>query len=822
MLTILSSAFAQKTLKGKVTDKSSSQPLSGATISFGSKNGTATDKEGRFSIECGKANYITISYVGYISQTVNVKNCDEFLNINLSALGQNLENVEITATSSENKSLLSQPVSITKLGTPDLKRGQGVFFDDVIQTSVPGVSMNRRSVSGGQQFNIRGYGNGSRGTRGISSNFDGQGYKVYLNGIPVTDAEGITTLDDIDYASVDNAEIVKGPAGTLYGQAIAGAINLKISAPGKGKTSIAQNTQFGNYGFFRSTTQATIGNEKNSVMLSYGKQKSDGFANHNKSHKDFVNFAADFTASEKQSISTFVGFTDSYDERLGELTIAQWDNNDYSGNPNYIKNNAHSHVVTFRAGVSHNYNFNKNISNTTSVFGMGFRSDVSSAGGWTDKNSVNYGFRTSFNTKFNVSENATLSGVTGMEIQSQDAQALGYNMKASPFDPNPSVFTLGVSPYWIINANTSNTAYKTTPTAFFTEWTLALPQDLSITAGLGSSRQRIILDDRLNSGSVTSLKPSHFDTTYKNMVSPHFAINKIFNKGISVYASYSTGYKAPVSSYFFITTPQVGVGNPPPAFATSRINSTLKPEKGVQFEIGTKGTIIDDKLVYQVSLFSLQFKNKMTSVAVPIPATPPTTTAYSYMINGGDQIHKGLEAAIKYSLVKNGSSFFSNVTPFLNFTYSDFKYGDNFVYKTGGNTANGGIDTVNFSGLNVFGTPKVMASWGIDAATNIGFYASFSHLYKDPLNFALERITQNPESYALRRATSYNLLNMKFGFRKSVSSHIDLDVFFGVNNLTNTKYPIMVFINQLQDAYIPAPPKAVVFGGINLKYNFGK
>jgi iron complex outermembrane receptor protein len=70
--------------------------------------------------------------------------------------------------------------------------------------------MNRRTVSGGQQFNIRGYGNGSRGTRGISSNFDGQGYKVYLNDIPITDAEGNTTLDDIDYASIDNAEIVKG------------------------------------------------------------------------------------------------------------------------------------------------------------------------------------------------------------------------------------------------------------------------------------------------------------------------------------------------------------------------------------------------------------------------------------------------------------------------------------------------------------------------------------------------------------------------------------------------------------------------------------
>ena len=212
----------------------------------------------------------------------------------------------------------------------------------------------------------------------------------------------------------------------------------------------------------------------------------------------------------------------------------------------------------------------------------------------------------------------------------------------------------------------------------------------------------------------------------------------------------------------------------------------------------------------------------MTSVAVPVPATPPTTTAYSYMINGGDQNHKGIEAAIKYSIIKDGKGIFSNVTPFLNFTYSDFKYGDNFIYKTGGTTSGGGIDTVNYSGLDVFGVPRVMSSLGIDAATNIGIYASLSHLYKDPTNYALERLTQNPESYALRKYTSYSLLNLKLGYRKSVTSHIDLDVFFGVNNITGTRYPIMIFVNQLPDAFIPGPKKAVTYGGFNIRYNFGK
>ena len=66
---------------------------------------------------------------------------------------------------------------------------------------------------------------------------------------------------------------------------------------------------------------------------------------------------------------------------------------------------------------------------------------------------------------------------------------------------------------------------------------------------------------------------------------------------------------------------------------------------------------------------------------------------------------------------------------------------------------------------------------------------------------------------------SYTLLNGKLGYRHSLSAHFDLDVYFGATNITNTKYPIMVFVNQIPDAYI-CPRDAQVFGGVNLKYNF--
>jgi iron complex outermembrane receptor protein len=337
-------------------------------------------------------------------------------------------------------------------------------------------------------------------------------------------------------------------------------------------------------------------------------------------------------------------------------------------------------------------------------------------------------------------------------------------------------------------------------TSLFTEWTLALPHDLSFTGGLGFSNMKITLDDRFNSETAT--KPSHYDTTYKSMVSPHFAINKVFNKHLSVYASYSTGYKAPVSSYFFITTPAVTTPATP---ATGKVNSVLKPEKGNQFEVGTKGELFNSRLTYQLALFHTKFTDKFTTVAVQLNST---TTAYTYMVNGGDQDHKGIEALVKYTVYQSPTGFFAAVTPFANLTYSDFKYGDNFKYQTGTTTSN--ITTVDYSGKEVAGVAKVMANLGFDINTRPGAYLNFIYNYKDGMPIT---------SDGLNRTTSYSLLNMKVGFKRPISSHFDIDAFFGANNLAGTQYPLMVFVNQLPDAYIPAPLKAVVFGGINLKYN---
>jgi len=761
------SMLAQQQLKGVVVDANTNTPLPGATVVSSGTNGTATNGNGEFTISC--TDKLTISFIGYETVETTVANCDKHLHIGLIPAKNALEEVEITATSNSDKALINQPVAIVKLSRKEINRGLGLFMDDAINANVPGVYMERRAVSSGQQINIRGYGNGV-GFRGANNNFDMQGTKVYLNGIPLTDAEGITVLDDIDFGSIGDVEVIKGPSGSLYGLAIAGVVNLKTIKPEPGRTTIGQTAMVGSYGLQRYTTSLQMGAERSSLLVNYGHQESTGFMDHNASYKDFINVAGEFRPTDKQKITTYVGYSNSYDQRGGELTIDQYKDFDYSGNTRYIKNDAHAAMTSFRAGLSHSYAFGEHVSNTTTIFGSGASLNSSSAAGWNDNNPLNYGLRSTIDFNYALQGEFRLSGIAGGEAQQQKSHPMSFSMV--PDNAN-------LDGYNIIGSPRSNQVVNSTTYSYFMEWTLAMPKGFALTAGVGVSNMTIKLDNRLAAGNT----PSHYEADYNNLVSPHVALNKVFNENLSVYASYSKGYKAPVSGNIVIS-------------ATGELNTGLKPEEGDQYEIGTKGNLMNGRLHYQVAVFQAVFSNKMTSVAVPLDSV---TTAYTYTANGGSLNNKGVEVLVKYNAFQSSTAFFSSVAPWANMTYSDFRY-DNYSFQDN-----------DYDGNPVAGVSPYTANAGIDFNTKYGFYGNINYRFKDAMPIT---------SDGRYKTWSYNLLNAKLGYRQSLGKHFDLDLFAGVNNITGTQYYNMVFINQLPDAYLPAPRKANYFGGVNLKYVF--
>jgi iron complex outermembrane receptor protein len=229
--------YAQQSLQGKVYDVYTQTPVKGAEITAAGKVLAITDVTGNFSINYNNRYEFAVTAAGYGPQSIH--GSSKQLMIGLTAVIYNLDAVTVHAGTAPN---LSGSKSVALLTRQELQRNDGLFLENALNL-VPGVRMEKRTMSGGQRITIRGYGN--------NTNFNGTGYKAYLNGIPVTDAEGTTILDDIDFSILGRVEVIKGPASSLYGSGIGGVLKMFTLKPASPGTHITQEALAGSNGLFR-------------------------------------------------------------------------------------------------------------------------------------------------------------------------------------------------------------------------------------------------------------------------------------------------------------------------------------------------------------------------------------------------------------------------------------------------------------------------------------------------------------------------------------------------------------------------------------------
>ena len=193
--------------------------LFGATV-YNSTNGksTITNEQGTFSIESksGK-NKLIISYVGFIPKTINViGNIDTSLAIVLE--NESLDEVVISGTLRQ-VSKLKSAVQI-ELYSADFFRAtpKASFFE-----AIEGINGIR------PQLNCNVCNTGDIHINGQ----EGANTMVLIDGLPLV--SGLSTvygLSGIPQSLIEQVEVIKGPASTLYGsEAIGGIINLITKLP---------------------------------------------------------------------------------------------------------------------------------------------------------------------------------------------------------------------------------------------------------------------------------------------------------------------------------------------------------------------------------------------------------------------------------------------------------------------------------------------------------------------------------------------------------------------------------------------------------------
>ncbi|NML40070.1 TonB-dependent receptor [Chitinophaga sp. G-6-1-13] len=757
--------YAQQSLKGRVYDLYTLSPVKNAGIYAGDQLLTTTDIAGGFSIS---AHYdrLLVMASGYEPQAVRIKESNPLMLIGLAATAYNLSEVSVNAA--KPRSNLLQPQSVAVLGRKDLQRNDGIFPEYALNL-VPGVRMEKRTMAGGQRITIRGYGNGT--------NFNGTGYKAYLNGIPVTDGEGTTILDDIDFSILGRMEVIKGPASSLYGSGIGGVLKMYTLKPPVYGTRISQEALAGSYGLFRTNTRLEYADEKSSIMLNYGHQNYDSYRINSASKKDFVSFIGDFHSNEKQTFSVYVAYNNSNDQLAGQLDSSQFAQRKDTGEVPYLKNKGYVAFETYRAGLSHQYAFSSHVSNITSAYFSGYKQSQAFAAGLSSNIAQNAGARTAFGLSFG-GRTVTLNGTAGAEYQKTNSFKKGYALASGVLGPLTGDLEVSAMQY-----------------SLFTQWELKLPQGFQVTAGVSNNYIEYSITDRLTNTANPTHKDQSGHKTFTPVLTPQVSVLKAVNETVSVYAGVSKGYSPPVSGQVVI--PQIG-----------QVNTDLRPEKAVQYEAGAKGSLLGKRLSFQVAVFDMEIKDKLTSQAITDNNTG--TVLYTKTTNAGAQQNLGIEADIAYALQPKHPQVFSLVRPFVSYTYSSF------TYKQFKSDNNNNAKTIDYSGNNVSGVSPHLFNAGVDLVSTWGVYLNTTWQYVDRMP-----ITYDNAHYA----DAYTLLQAKVGYRHDLGQHFSLDVFAGGNNITGSRYYTMVFLNANYSAappniYLPGPYKATWYGGLNLSYKF--
>jgi TonB-linked SusC/RagA family outer membrane protein len=218
-----SEAVLERKYSGTVTDENG-ETVIGASISIkGSKTGTVTDADGRFSIQAAAGSTLLVSYLGFASKEVKLGNSLE-LQIVISEDQKVLDEVVVIGYGVQSQKLIT--TSISKLLMDGVDKGNDYNPVKMLQGRVTGVNVSSSSGTPGAEPNVI--------VRGVGS-ISGNSAPLYVvDGIP---SEKYPRLNPGD---IESMEVLKdASAAAIYGsRANTGVILITTKSGKSGKTEI--------------------------------------------------------------------------------------------------------------------------------------------------------------------------------------------------------------------------------------------------------------------------------------------------------------------------------------------------------------------------------------------------------------------------------------------------------------------------------------------------------------------------------------------------------------------------------------------------------
>ena len=262
---------------------------------------------------------------------------------------------------------------------------------------------------------------------------------------------------------------------------------------------------------------------------------------------------------------------------------------------------------------------------------------------------------------------------------------------------------------------------------------------------------------------------------YNLITSPRIGLTYKINSNTAIHTVISHGFGTPT---FEETRDEQGF-----------INPDIEPETGYNFEIGSRGNLLNKRLTYDVSLFTLRVRDLLVS------RRRREGSNEQIGVNAGKTTHNGFEMALGYRLYENPATFFRGLSIHFNYSYAGYKF-KTFIHQEN-----------DFSGNMLPGVPRNTINGVMEFTTSIGVYGNLNYRFVDEIP-----ILDDNSIFS----DSYQVVNLKAGFQHSLGN-FSFNIYGGINNVINEKYASQILINpQFNQRYFYPGQARNYFGGISL------
>lgn len=645
--------------------------------------------------------------------------------------------------------------AISRVTQDQIQLGQQQLTLDESLTRVPGVFMqNRYNFSQALRVSIRGF--GARSPFGI------RGIKLMIDGVPTTLPDGQGNVDEIDLGSAERIEVIRGPAGSLYGSAAAGVISV-YTEDGLETPFAEARLSGGEYGYeqlqFKVGGQAGDLNYLGSVSI----LDNEGYRDNSYIERRLLNTKFRYDLNESSDLTATINLVDV--PKMGDpgaLNAGEVATNPRLANPGALTFDGSEGRSQERLGLVYRNQLGTNHELILRNYytWLDFENKLPFTGGVASSNGGQVVFDRSF---AGVGGQYTYTGdfaghpnrlVVGVDIDSQEDDRQRYaNL-----------------PGGVRGVLTLDQLEEVSSAGIFAQNEFTLTDTIGVIAGLRYDQIDFDITDRFlanNSGDDSG--SSDFSE-----VSQRLALTWAASDRTNVYVNYSTAFETPTTTEF--ANPNGGGFNP-----------DLDSQTATSIEAGVKGVFMTRiPLSYDLATFHVDVEDEL------VPYEVDGFTGRTFYQNAGESTRDGFEAAISADLTSALSISFA-------YTYLNAEF-DRFE-----------TSTENFDGSEIPGVPGEQVYLELNYQSPRGWYGVLDALY------VADFYADNANTVT---APSYLVSSMRLGYQGQLGG-FNVSPFLGISNLFDEDYFSNIRINAGFGRYYEPAPTRSAYAGVTLRYDFG-